>query len=259
MCYHESRLHERSYNENSTPSRPLWEVKSHLAWSVVRWVTTCEARVLFVLQPFAAVPHRQTLPLAGLWLPLQSDPLLAPRIERYSSETALSWAGIEPQPLCCVVWCRVVSCCVSVCKKEQNGPTKTRTRNRPANSHGGTITPHTNTILPHTICTYIASTHRHTFLDTLQLSRHRQTTPSFSPLPRHRHFIPSSPSAHMTGPTGEPRNRLLGASFGDDFHTRRKPWNTQRTQQQKTLASHRRRFSDTLDEHTCARQRMASV
>ena len=42
-------FHERSYNENSTPSRPLWEVKSHLAWSVVRWVTTCEARVLFVL------------------------------------------------------------------------------------------------------------------------------------------------------------------------------------------------------------------
>jgi hypothetical protein len=41
--------HERSYNENYTPSRPLWEVKSHLAWSVVRWVTTCEARVLFVL------------------------------------------------------------------------------------------------------------------------------------------------------------------------------------------------------------------
>ena len=41
-------FHERSYNENSTPSRPLWEVKSHLAWSVVRWVTTCEARVLFV-------------------------------------------------------------------------------------------------------------------------------------------------------------------------------------------------------------------
>jgi hypothetical protein len=28
--------HERSYNENYTPSRPLWEVKSHLAWSVVR-------------------------------------------------------------------------------------------------------------------------------------------------------------------------------------------------------------------------------
>ena len=45
-CCH---CHERSYNENSTPSRPLWEVKSHLAWSVVRWVTTCEARVLFVL------------------------------------------------------------------------------------------------------------------------------------------------------------------------------------------------------------------
>jgi hypothetical protein len=43
------RRHERSYNENYTPSRPLWEVKSHLAWSVVRWVTTCEARVLFVL------------------------------------------------------------------------------------------------------------------------------------------------------------------------------------------------------------------
>jgi hypothetical protein len=43
------RQHERSYNENYTPSRPLWEVKSHLAWSVVRWVTTCEARVLFVL------------------------------------------------------------------------------------------------------------------------------------------------------------------------------------------------------------------
>ena len=42
-------FHERSYNENYTPSRPLWEVKSHLAWSVVRWVTTCEARVLFVL------------------------------------------------------------------------------------------------------------------------------------------------------------------------------------------------------------------
>jgi hypothetical protein len=42
------RQHERSYNENYTPSRPLWEVKSHLAWSVVRWVTTCEARVLFV-------------------------------------------------------------------------------------------------------------------------------------------------------------------------------------------------------------------
>jgi hypothetical protein len=34
---------------NCTPSRPLWEVKSHLARSVVRWVTTCEARVLFVL------------------------------------------------------------------------------------------------------------------------------------------------------------------------------------------------------------------
>jgi hypothetical protein len=43
------RQHERSYNENYTPSCPLWEVKSHLAWSVVRWVTTCEARVLFVL------------------------------------------------------------------------------------------------------------------------------------------------------------------------------------------------------------------
>lgn len=45
-------FHERSYNENYTPSRPLWEVKSHLAWSVVRWVTTCEARVLFVLFSF---------------------------------------------------------------------------------------------------------------------------------------------------------------------------------------------------------------
>ena len=45
-------FHERSYNENSTPSRPLWEVKSHLAWSVVRWVTTCEARVLFVFVLF---------------------------------------------------------------------------------------------------------------------------------------------------------------------------------------------------------------
>lgn len=192
MCYHESRLHERSYNENSTPSRPLWEVKSHLAWSVVRWVTTCEARVLFVLQPFAAVPHRQTLPLAGLWLPLQSDPLLAPRIERYSSETALSWAGIEPQPLCCVVWCGVVSCCVSVsvCKKEQNGLTKTRTRNRPANSHGGTITPHTNTILPHTICTYIASTHRHTFLP-----RH---SPALQTPPDHALFLASAsaPTLH---------------------------------------------------------------
>jgi hypothetical protein len=42
-------FHERSYNENCTPSRPLWEVKSHLARSVVRWVTTCEARVLFVV------------------------------------------------------------------------------------------------------------------------------------------------------------------------------------------------------------------
>jgi hypothetical protein len=48
LCSVETR-HERSYNENYTPSRPLWEVKSHLAWSVVRWVTTCEARVLFVL------------------------------------------------------------------------------------------------------------------------------------------------------------------------------------------------------------------
>lgn len=42
-------FHERSHNENCTPSRPLWEVKSHLARSVVRRVTTCEARVLFVL------------------------------------------------------------------------------------------------------------------------------------------------------------------------------------------------------------------
>jgi WD40 repeat protein len=49
LCSGESG-HERSYNENYTPSRPLWEVKSPLAWSVVRWVTTCEARVLFVLR-----------------------------------------------------------------------------------------------------------------------------------------------------------------------------------------------------------------
>ncbi len=52
MCLYFRRVvcwYERSYNENYTPSRPLWEVKSHLAWLVVRWVTTCEVRVLFVL------------------------------------------------------------------------------------------------------------------------------------------------------------------------------------------------------------------
>ena len=48
-------LYERSYNKNYTPSRPLWEVKSCLAQLVVRWVTTCEAWVLFVFSLFVVV------------------------------------------------------------------------------------------------------------------------------------------------------------------------------------------------------------
>jgi hypothetical protein len=91
------------------------------------------------------------------------------------------------------------------------------------------------------------------------LSKCRQAPPSFSPLPLPRHLIPSPPSAHMTGPTGPSRNRLLGASLGDKFHSHWKSWNTQRTRRERTLMSHGRRFADTLDEHTCARQRKCSV
>ena len=41
--------HERSYQGYCTRSRPIAEVKLLRARPVVRWVTTCEARVLFVL------------------------------------------------------------------------------------------------------------------------------------------------------------------------------------------------------------------
>ena len=40
--------HERSYQGYCTRSRPIAEVKLLRARPVVRWVTTCEARVLFV-------------------------------------------------------------------------------------------------------------------------------------------------------------------------------------------------------------------
>ena len=41
--------HERSYQGYCTRSRPIAEVKLLRARLVIRWVTTCEARVLFVL------------------------------------------------------------------------------------------------------------------------------------------------------------------------------------------------------------------
>jgi hypothetical protein len=47
-----SSLHEnqeRPYNVDSTASRPLCEVKQHLARLVLRWGTTLESRVLFFL------------------------------------------------------------------------------------------------------------------------------------------------------------------------------------------------------------------
>jgi hypothetical protein len=69
------RQHERSYNENYTPSRPLWEVKSHLAWSVVRWVTTCEARVLFVF--FCSFVGRPSVLIILLPCLLSHQPFLA--------------------------------------------------------------------------------------------------------------------------------------------------------------------------------------
>ena len=48
-------LHERSYQGYCTRSRLIAEVKLLRARPVVRWVTTCEARVLFVLQYFILI------------------------------------------------------------------------------------------------------------------------------------------------------------------------------------------------------------
>ena len=66
-------LYERSYNKNYTPSRPLWEVKSCLAQLVVRWVTTCEAWVLFVFSLFFVVVFNSFL----LFLLIHKDKLIS--------------------------------------------------------------------------------------------------------------------------------------------------------------------------------------
>ena len=46
--------HERSFHSHSTRSRPIPEVKLGRARLVVRFVRTCEARVLFVLLFFSS-------------------------------------------------------------------------------------------------------------------------------------------------------------------------------------------------------------
>ena len=57
------RRQERPYNDDSTASRLLSEVKHRLAWLVLRWGTTLESQVLFfffatfvLLRTYATVP-----------------------------------------------------------------------------------------------------------------------------------------------------------------------------------------------------------
>ena len=97
-----SIFHERSYNENYTPSRPLWEVKSHLAWSVVRWVTTCEARVLFVLLNITFVLFTPTHTSTHLFILITLPTILiynTHSITRYCLSNRLIFKGIDLCPL----------------------------------------------------------------------------------------------------------------------------------------------------------------
>ena len=60
--------HERSYKVYCTRSRSIAEVKLPLDQSVVRWVTTCEAWLLFVFALLLLLPHFGQAPILFMHL-----------------------------------------------------------------------------------------------------------------------------------------------------------------------------------------------
>ena len=80
--------YERSYQGYCTRSRPIAEVKLLRARPVVRWVTTCEARVLFVL------PGRETIPIP-IPIPIPIHSLVSLLLDSYDQQCIFIYSCIH--------------------------------------------------------------------------------------------------------------------------------------------------------------------
>ena len=102
------KCRERSYHAKCTGSRPIPEVKLRRAESVVRWVTACEASVLFAFcRPFALFCYASPPPYEhGVVLAVV---LLVLLLSCCGGGAAALFA---PAQLC---WCATVLVCAECC------------------------------------------------------------------------------------------------------------------------------------------------